>query len=138
MPTNKIDIAEWITLLLGAAISWLIYRNWLERVRLKQGQLVKKHLWRSESLSIDDICAIKYHYHAVVGFIAVWEFIDQHDNTLTVEASTRGLDEVFQELEKRLPGFSLDNFEQQFRDGDVEDTLDIWSRADLPSNDKSM
>lgn len=125
---NRFQVAELITLILGALVTWLIYRNMQERAVIKDGTLIKKRLWQSESMALDDICSVKYQYQAVVGFIAVWEFFDKAGNALSLASSAAGLDAVFSELQLRLPGFSLNNFEQQFRDGDVEDSLDIWTR----------
>jgi len=128
MAATSFEFAEWLTLAIGAVITWVGYQKTQERALIENGKLIKKQFWRSEALSLADISTVRYRYHGVSGFVAVWEFRDCHANTLVVESSAKGLDSVFAELQKQLPGFTLIDFEQLCRDGDVVDTLEIWKR----------
>jgi len=129
MSNSKIEYAEWITLFFGAVITWLVYKKTQEKAVIGDGRLSRKFAWRSESLNIADICAVKYHYHAVIGFVAAWEFVAADGKSIRLESNAKGLDSIFKELENRLPGFKLDEFEQQLRAGGVAGSLTIWTRS---------
>lgn len=88
--------------------------------------MVKKHKGERERMSLADISKIHFHYHAVVGFVAEWEFVDIAGNTLVIDAKATGIESLISSLEKALPGFSIAEFDRKFRQGDVEDTIDVW------------
>lgn len=110
-------------------LSWLTWELLPERVMVSGNQLLRKHRGETQCLLISEIQQVRYHYHAVVGFIAVWECIDQHGTVLTIDAKAFGMSRVLQTLETKLPEFSLDKFHRQFEAGDVEDTLEVWNRS---------
>lgn len=109
-------------------VPWLVWLLLPERAIIAGNRLLWKHRARSQSLQIRDIEAIHYHYHAVVGFVSVWEFIDDRGNSLTIDGNALGIKQVLLTLETRLPGFSMTEFNRQFESGDVEDSLDVWRR----------
>lgn len=115
---------EFITVVLTVVVLlwWTVY----ERVLLVEDCLVKKHKFKTERMPLVDISEIKFHYHAVVGFIAVWEFIDTKGDTLLINARAIGIKKLIVGLEEKLPGFSQAEFDRKFREGDVEDSIDVW------------
>ena len=125
------DITIWIGLavIVSAFIAWVVWENQPEKVALTNGSLTKKYKGKEESIEISNLLEIKYHYHAVVGFISTWEFIDKNGGSLKVDGEAKGIVEVFTQLEKILPKFSLNSFKKQFKSGDVEDTIDVWRNA---------
>lgn len=80
-------------------------------------------------MPIADVARIKYHYHAVVGFVAVWEFIDKNARSLLVDGDAKGAGDLLAGLEKSLSGFSLADFKRKFDEGDVEDAIDVCKAA---------
>lgn len=56
----------------------------------------------------------------------MWEFVENNDNSLTIDHQELGITKVLSFLEKNLEGFSLRDFDRMFKEGDVEDTLNIW------------
>ncbi|MGD8912338.1 MAG: hypothetical protein PVJ68_06295 [Candidatus Thiodiazotropha sp.] len=125
------DTTIWISLAVNvlAFIAWIVWEQQPEKVTFVNGLLVKKYKGRSESIVISDLVEIKYHYHAVVGFISTWEFNGKDGGSLRVDGEAKGISEVLSQLEKILPTFSLSSFETQFDAGDVEDTIDVWRNA---------
>ena len=113
----------------AALIAGAIYLLRPEQVFLRDQTILKKHKGRREQMSIVDISEIRYHYHAVVGFVAVWEFVARGGKSLSVDGKAKGIDDVLRGLEKSLPGFSLVDFKRKFDEGDVEDTIDVWRSA---------
>jgi hypothetical protein len=108
----------------------ILYFGWIyifDRVTYKNHRLVKKGLLKNNSINIVHLNEIKFHYHAVVGFISVWEFIDSTGNSLEINGKAKGLKKVLL-LEQDLAGFSLNNFKQLFDSGDVVDTLEVWNK----------
>ena len=79
-----------------------------------------------QKIFLKELIEINYHYHAVVGFVALWEFLDKDGNSIDVSPGTLGLKQTLRGLENNLSGFSLKNFDQMFKDGDVQDILNIW------------
>lgn len=80
-------------------------------------------------MALSEVSAIKFSYHAVVGFIGVWEFIGNNGRVLCISSEAKGIKETLRQIEIALPGFSLRELERKFQAGDVEDTLDVWQRA---------
>jgi hypothetical protein len=114
---------------LAGFIAWVIYQLLPEKVFLRDQTIVKKHRGKIEEMAISEVSEIKYHYHAVVGFVAVWEFIGRNAKRLLVHSEAKGVDHVLSTLEKTLPGFSLSESERKFGEGDVEDVIDVWKAA---------
>ena len=112
-----------------AAFAWAGYQRLLEKVFLRGHAIVKKHRGDIEQMPIADIAQIRYHYHAVVGFIAVWEFIDKNARSLRVDGDAKGVEDLLAGLEKSLAGFSLADFKRQFDEGGVEEAIDVWKAA---------
>lgn len=111
-----------VVLAVVVLLGWTVY----ERVLLVEGCLVKKHKFKTERMPLVGISKINFHYHAVVGFIAVWEFVDTAGNTLLINAKAIGIKKLIMGLEEKLPGFSKTEFDRKFREGDVEDSIDVW------------
>jgi hypothetical protein len=111
---------------LAGLIAWVAYNLLPEKVLLRNQTIVKKYRGKIEQMPLSDVSQIRYHYHAVVGFVAVWEFIDKNAASLSVDAKAKGVDDVLSGLEKFLPGFSLAEFKRKFGEGDVEDAIDVW------------
>lgn len=125
-------IASLALLVAAATCVWLIYTCWPETVRLKDGLLIKRHRLHRERMALADLEAVHFHYHAVIGFVTVWEFTDKSGRTIAVGGSTfrRGL---VRQLAKHLPGFSESEFDRLFAAGDIEDSLEVW-RATSPAD----
>ena len=113
----------------AAFIAWAVYPLLPEKVFLRDQAIVRKYKGTVEGIQISEISEIKYHYHAVVGFVAVWEFIGRNSKTLLVGGEAKGIDAVLGNLEKVLPGFSLAEFNRKFDEGDVEDVIHVWKAA---------
>lgn len=79
-----------------------------------------------EKIDVRNLKRIEYHYHAVVGFVSMWEFIDKDGKSINIDGKTRGLQLVLNQLERTLPGFSLKEWRSMFDDGDVEDSFVVW------------
>ena len=110
-----------------ATMVWLVYQLLPEKVYILDQAIVKKHKTTTQRMSLASLSHIKFHYHAVVGFTGVWEFIDINADSLTIDNQAIGMNELKEALQKALPGFSSTDFEKKFREGDVEDTIDVWS-----------
>jgi hypothetical protein len=79
-------------------------------------------------MELANLAEIKFHYHAVVGFLCVWEFVAK--SGVSLEHSSSHISErLLQALEQSIPGFTAADFHRKFEDGDVEDSLEVW-RAD--------
>ncbi|QDH68912.1 hypothetical protein [Marilutibacter alkalisoli] len=115
-----------IPLLIAVAVLWGAIVALPERVRLRGDRIVVRRGLRLESIAVADIRAIRFHYHAVVGFVSVWELVSRHGCSLMIEGRAWGARSVLGALEVRLPGFSLQELDRQFEQGDVEDTLELW------------
>lgn len=129
MTTGALWLLALCVVALLTLLAWAIYYLLPEKVFLLDGRIVKKHKGQTEELLLSRLSEIKFHYHAVVGFIGIWEFVDKDANTLSVDAKAKGIKELIAALEKELPGFSSTSFDQRFREGDVEDTIDVWKTA---------
>lgn len=79
-------------------------------------------------MALADMVEINYHYHAVVGFLASWEFVSRSGASLCVAGNAWGMKAALHALEQSLPGFSIAEFERKLQAGDVEDTLEVWRR----------
>jgi hypothetical protein len=116
-----------LSLALGLA-AWAAWQLLIERVSCVDGEILKWQAWRKDSMSLEELEQINYHYHAVVGFVSCWEFVSRSGRSLSVDGHARGLKVTLQSLESQLPGFSMAEFQRQFAAGDVEDTLEVWRR----------
>lgn len=108
---------------------WVVYQMLPEKVFLLDGKIVKKHKRNTEQLHLSHLSEIKFHYHAVVGFLGMWEFIDNAGVSLKVDANAKGIKDLIASLDRELPGFSAKEFDRKFREGDVEDSIDVWKAA---------
>jgi len=117
----------------GATLVWLCayaaYQLQPERVTLRSGAIEKKYKGRTQQVLLDQLSEIRFHYHAVVGFVGVWEFIDVNANCVAVNDEARGMKELKENLERVLPRFSLVEFENKFRHGNLEDSIEVWKSA---------
>lgn len=127
MTIPALAVAAFVTLAFAVFVAWAVYPMLPEKVFLRDGALVKKSRGKVEQIPVADISRIKYHYHAVVGFVAVWEFVGRGRRSVLVSGEAKGIDAVLASLEGSLPGFSLAEFRRQFDEGDVEDSLDVWT-----------
>lgn len=110
-------------------IAWIIWALQPEKVFCSDRTLTRKHKGKLESIEIRELVEIKYHYHAVVGFISTWEFINRNGGSLIIDGEAKNISEVLSQLERILPGFSLANLKVMFESADVEDVLDVWKIA---------
>jgi hypothetical protein len=110
-------------------VGWVIWESKPDRVSYVNGVVLKKTKGKKESVALSELLAIKFSYHAVVGFIGVWEFIGSNGRVVCVSSEAKGVKETLRQIESALPGFSLQDFERKFQAGSVEDTLDVWQRA---------
>jgi len=121
MPTS-FDIG---VVAVGSLIGWILYTAWPARVVFTSEWLIKKEKWKTEKFPLSELSQIKFHYHAVVGFVATWEFISKSGQSILVDA--HGIDnKLLSRLERHVPNFSSKEFHEHFADGDVEDTLEVW------------
>ncbi|MBQ4834903.1 MULTISPECIES: hypothetical protein [Pseudoalteromonas] len=109
-------------------ITWLVWIYRREKVFLKDGRFCKKYQFVVESLEISELTKISYHYHAVVGFVAIWELVDSRGNKLVIDGRAKGVWQVMSELQHFLPEFTLKNFDSAFASGDVVETIEIWQQ----------
>lgn len=120
-----IDVA--IASVLAALVCWIVYTVWPERVVVADGKIIKRHRFRTtDELPLAELAEIKFHYHAVVGFVGVWEFVAMSGRSFAVETNSNVMPKALVALEGVLPNFSVVAFERRFHEGDVEDTLDVW------------
>lgn len=125
------DITIWLvfTIIVVAFIAWILWECQREKVVCDSRIITKKYKGKHESIKISDLAEIKYHYHAAVGFLSTWEFIDRNGSLLRIDGKSEGITEVLSDLERILPNFTLGNFKEQFDTGDVEDIIDVWKNA---------
>lgn len=124
------NVAATAALAVAAAFAaWAAWQVFPERVRCSKRELVKSHGCRKESMPLAEIAQIDFHYHAVVGFVSAWEFVSHSGAKLLVDGDARGIAAALQALEKNLAGFSMAQFKQQFEEGDVEDSIEVWRAA---------
>ncbi|MDK1286267.1 hypothetical protein [Pseudoalteromonas umbrosa] len=100
-----------------------------EIVRYKHGFLRKYHFGKPKKIRVSELNKIEYSYHAVVGFIGIWSFIDINGNNISASSKSFGIQSTLNRLEKALEGLSFDEFECQFYRGDVVDTLTVWESS---------
>jgi hypothetical protein len=118
-----------LAVVFAALLGWVIWRLQPDKVSYVNGVVHVKAGGKKESVALSEVSAIKFSYHAVVGFIGVWEFTTNSGRVVCVSSEARGIKETMPQIEKALSGFSLEEFERKFQAGDVEDTLDVWQRA---------
>jgi len=106
-----------------------------QKLTIKSDRIVKRRGWKIEAIELADLAEIKFHYHAVVGFTCVWEFVSRSGVSLQHE-SAHISETLLAELERFVPGFTRSDFHRKFEEGDVEDSLEIW-RADLGARPSS-
>ncbi|MCG7547540.1 MULTISPECIES: hypothetical protein [Pseudoalteromonas] len=122
-------IVSWI--FIAAAIILIVWAAWIyqrEKVFIKNGRFCKKHQFVVECLEISELTKISYHYHAIVGFVAIWELVDSQGNKLVIDGRAKDVWQVMSELQHFLPEFTLENFDSAFASGDIVDTLEIWQQ----------
>ena len=124
------EFTIWISLLCFVVL-FIAYMIWvgrpdIENIVCADGILTKTKNKDEESMELSNLYEIKYHYHAVVGFISEWEFIDKYGKSLRVDGEIPGIDKVLAQLEELLPKFSLNEFKKKFDAGDMEDSIDVW------------
>lgn len=119
-----------LALLMMGIVLWLAYLLWPDRAYFKNGAIVCRQKWRRQQIALSDLEGVTFHYHAVVGFIGVWEFTSR--SGLTISAGTHRISRRFlAQLEKHLPPFRAADFDAAFKDGDVEDSLLLWQSGHL-------
>jgi hypothetical protein len=118
-------------LAMGLAIflAWVIYQTLPEKVILRDGRIMRKYRGTVEEISTSEISEIKYHYHAVVGFVAVWEFVGKNEKRLLVDDQAKGINALLSSLEGVLPAFSLVEFKRRFDEGELVDVINVWKAA---------
>lgn len=91
-------------------------------VKIIGNRVIKLHPWRFDSLLLDDLSQIDFHYDGVgcIGF----QFISKSGKSMMAEANA--VDQrLLSSLEKRLPRFSKADFYKQFSDG-YSDSFIVW------------
>jgi hypothetical protein len=121
----------WLAALRLHTRGWRVPIGFLRSVGLpficiRAGAIQSSVLLRRESRNLAELQKIEYAYHAVVGFAALWILTFQDGEERVVSPHRAGLSRALLDLERRLPGFSLENWRQEFAAGDVEDTLLLW------------
>lgn len=96
------------------------------------GAIQSSVLFRRESRNLAELQKIEYAYHAAVGFAALWILTFQDGEEWVVPPHRAGLSRALLDLERQLPGFSLENWRKEFAEGDVEDTLLLWEAKPNP------
>ncbi len=122
-----------IYLSLGAifatGVLWIIWMLQPEKVVLEDNEIIKKYKGRSQRFNLSGLNQINYHYSAIAGVISVWEFIDVEGHTVKISGDASGINSVIASLEAILPKFSLANFKNQLKAGEIEDTITVWQKA---------
>lgn len=96
------------------------------RLVFSNGNVVKKHRWKSEKIPVVDLSQILLHYHAAVGFVCAWEFNSKSGKSFIAEAND--IDKkLLSKLEHHLLNFSINQLYEQFKYGDFEDVILAWS-----------
>lgn len=117
-----------LALLMMGIVLWLAYLLWPDHAYFKDGAIVCRQKWRRRQIDLSDLETVTFHYHAVVGFIGVWEFTSR--SGLTISAGTHRISRRFlAQLEKHLPPFRAADFDAAFKEGDVEDSLEVWRKT---------
>lgn len=125
-----------LALLMMGIVLWLAYLLWPDHAYFKNGAIVCRQKWRRQQIALADLETVTFHYHAVVGFIGVWEFTSR--SGLTISANTHRINRRFlAQLEKHLPPFRAADFDAAFKAGDVEDSLLVW-QSENPSPGQSV
>lgn len=103
----------------------MVYTLWPGTLRIKDGVLLWRHRFKTDSMRLSDLQSVQFHYQAAVAFACAWELTDTSGRTLTVGSFTfrRAL---IKQLALHLPGFSESEFDRLFAAGDVEDSLEVW------------
>ena len=118
-------IANIALAVVAVTLVWLIYTAWPETLRIKDGLLIKRHRFHTETMPLANLASVQFHYQAVIYFACVWEFTDTSGRTLSVGGFTFRR-RLIRQLALHLPGFSEREFDRLFDDGDVEDSLEVW------------
>lgn len=96
------------------------------RLVFSNGNVAKKHRWKTEKIPVANLSQILLHYHAAVGFVCAWEFNSKSGKSFIAEAND--IDKkLLSKLEYQLPNFSSNQFYEQFKYGDFEDVILGWS-----------
>ena len=112
-------------LVLVTGVAWVVYYLWPDTLNFMDGVLIKKQKWRVERLPVAELASIRFHYHAVVGFVCVWEFVAASGHIISLYRNSMDK-KLIALLEKNVPNFSASKFYADFEQGDVEDTLEVW------------
>lgn len=118
-----------ILVLILISVGWIVWYLLTEKIFVIDNQILKKHRGHTQRLNLTELKEIKYHYHAVVGFVSVWEFIDYNENSILVDGNAKNIDRALSRLESILPEFTLSSFKKRFEAGDVVDTIEVWENA---------
>ncbi len=114
-----------ILLVVVAGFAWVVYYLWPDALFFEDGVLIKKQKWRVERLPVVGLATIRFHYHAVVGFVCEWEFIAASGSVITLNRNSMDK-KLIALLEKNVPNFSAEKFYADFKEGDIEDTIVVW------------
>lgn len=96
-------------------------------LHLQNGALRSVNGWKVETIALADLDRVEYAYSAVVGFTAVWIFVSRDGREITAAPYRTGLKALLPQLERELPPFTIAQWAWDFKCGDVEDTLVVWS-----------
>jgi len=96
-------------------------------IYIKENSFHHRGFFYHKIISINEIEQIKYHYCAAVGPMeAEWEFILISNESYKFSYLNFGINKMLKKFEKFFPGFSKQKFKNEFNDGDVTDTLELW------------
>lgn len=98
-------------------------------IHLRDGVLHSVDGWKTEKIALAHLGKVEYAYSAVVGFTALWIFTSQDGREILAAPYRTGLKALLPQLERVLPPFTLAQWAWDFKCGDVEDTLLVWSHS---------
>lgn len=106
----------------------ILLATFIECVFVRNSELIHLASFRLQRMRLNELVELRFHYHAVVGFVGVWECRDAKQNSLNFAHSSIGRKTLLRKFERELEGFSIDHFQKLFEDGDIEDELLVWRR----------
>ncbi|MGB0204623.1 MAG: hypothetical protein ACPF9K_06180 [Neptuniibacter sp.] len=125
---NELSLLLVLLILFSGIVYWVVSVSRSPLIVVSEDKIQIKAKGNLSYLNLDDLAAIKLHYHAVVGFKCLWEFIDSQGQSMMISGETKGINEALSDLEKVLPNFSISEVEGSVKNGDVEDILNVWKR----------
>jgi hypothetical protein len=108
---------------------WLLRQFVRDYVYLDGDDLVYRHHGIDDRMAIRDVVRIDYHYHAVVGFIGIYELVARDGRRLLIDERTPGFDHLWRAARQELPGLGPDDRSADIAAGDWEDSVTVWETS---------